>query len=412
MSARGQVMATHSGLRGPGLSGADVERTVGGFLALLDSRGLRGPLAMASDGRPGNDELCERVVATVTGNERDLIDLGIVATPTAKIAARDRGLAGAVIVTASHLPHGWNGVKLAIGPDFFPVDVGALPGPPSGPVEAPGELSSDAEAAAVHAEAVCAAVDVEAIRNAGLTATITGGAGDAPFIALERLGVELADGEADVHLRLDADADRLALGDENGEDLDEEATLALVALSRRPAMVVKGADTSRALDDLVTSWGGAVTTVAPGELHLVSALTELGADLAGEGNGGVAIPAVAPARDGLGAAASILQLLARESGPLSQLAATLPTYERIRTRIECERPGDAEAALDALAHHLGESVDPQLGVRSGRDDVWALVRPSATEPILRFTVEGRDAAAVAALHSELRGVAEGALASR
>jgi phosphomannomutase len=195
--------------------------------------------------------------------------------------------------------------------------------------------------------------------------------------------------------------------------LDEELTLALVALSRRPGSVVKGADTSRALDDLVAGWGGAVTTVAPGELHLVEAMTELGAGLAGEGNGGVAIAAVAPARDGLGAAASVLELLAREGVPASELAGRLPSYERRRSRIRCEGPGDAEAALEAVSAWAGAPVDPQLGVRFEREGgVWALVRPSATEPVLRFTVEGRDAASVEVLHSELRGLAEDALASR
>jgi phosphomannomutase len=406
-------MATHSGLRGPGLSGADVERTVGGFLTLLSDLGLGGGLAMASDGRPGNEELCERVVETVTGGGLDLVDLGIVATPTAKIAARSMGLAGAVIVTASHLPHGWNGVKLAIGPDFFPVDVGALPPPPDGPGGDRGSFSRDPGAAAIHAAAVCGSVDEESIRGRGLVATVSGGAGNAPAIALERLGVRVAVGGADVQLHLDADADRLALGDEAGTMLDEEDTLALVALSRRPAAVVKGADTSRALDELVAGWGGAVTTVPPGELHLVEALSELGAELAGEGNGGVAIPAVAPARDGLGAAAAILQLLAREGMPLSELAAGLPRYERRRSRIECERPGDAEAALDALASWAGTGVDPGIGLRLDRGgDLWALVRPSATEPILRFTVEGGDGSDVERLHSELRTVAEAALAAR
>ena len=317
-------IATHSGLRGMHLTGEDLDGTVGGLISLVEGAEIEGPIGLASDGRPGNDQLVAGVIQAITSRGRDAVDFGVVSTPTAKIAARERGLAGAVVVTASHLPHGWSGLKLVIGPHFLPVDVGRLPEPAPVGSGARGKRVEDDAAGRLHADAVERAVDADAIRELAPAVSIRGGAGDAAQLALERLGCGLGGVTADFGLHLDADGDRLALRDRAGNELDEELVLALCAVSVRPRLMVKGADTSRMIDDLVASSGGEVRTVPPGELHLVEAVLESGAELAGEGNGGVVFPAVAPARDGLTAAALILQLIARSHRALEELAAELP----------------------------------------------------------------------------------------
>jgi phosphomannomutase len=397
------LIATHSGLRGRHLTGADVEATVGGLVSLVDGSSLEGPIGLASDGRPGNDELIGGVVGAITSRGRDVVDFGVVSTPTAKIAARERGLAAAVVVTASHLPHGWSGLKLVIGPHYIPVDVGRLPEPAPRGAGAHGERREDDAAARLHAGAIERAVDADSIRAWAPQVGLSGGAGDAARLTLERLGCGLGGVTADLGLQLDADGDRLRLADRAGNELDEELTLALSALSATPRLLVKGADTSRMIDDVVEREGGEVRTVAPGELHLVEALLETRAQLAGEGNGGVAFPAVATARDGLSAAALILQLLARRGEPLEQVMEELPRYARRRSRVPCEGEADARAGVEAVAadHGLG-AADPDVGVRLELGDgAWALVRRSATEPVLRVTVEAPDEATAEALHSHL-----------
>ena len=113
-----------------------------------------------------------------------------------------------------------------------------------------------------------------------------------PELVFERLGCKFDGSHVDVGLLLDADGDRLQLADERGEPLYPEIVL-LVALARRPHIVVKGADTSRMVDDLVSGRRGIVHVVTPGELHLVEGIASTGAELAGEGNGGVMIPSQA-----------------------------------------------------------------------------------------------------------------------
>jgi phosphomannomutase len=177
-----------------------------------------------------------------------------------------------------------------------------------------------------------------------------------------------------------------------------------VALAREARAVVKGADTSRMVDDVLAARGGSVRTTTPGELHLVEALGAEG-DLAGEGNGGVVVPAVGMARDALAAAAAILELMARTKRPISALAAELPRYFRRRSTVACAGEEDARIALDAVAASVGVSpaVDPEQGVVvEAADGAWGLVRRSATEPVLRITVEAPTEAAADALHAEVR----------
>jgi phosphomannomutase len=295
------LLATHSGLRGrPGidLTTGVLERALGGFVRLLPGR-APWTVAVARDDRAEGVALAAEVIAILRSRGAGVVDLGVVTTPGAKVAARALGCAGAVIVTGSHLAPEQNGLKLVVGPAFGPVDAGRLPdpAPPDGSPPAPGPLREHDGAALLHVDAICAAVDAGAIRAAGLAVACTGGAGAAATLLLDRLGCR-ATGRPDVTVHLDADADRVQLADESGVLLDAELTLPLVVLGLGARRVVRSTDTSRAVDAMAR-----VHVVPPGELHLHEALVATGADLAGEGNGGVIVPAAGPGRDGLAAAA-------------------------------------------------------------------------------------------------------------
>ena len=392
---RGAPVASHSGLRGRPGGGLDrdaVEEVVGGLLELLTERELPRTLGLARDARPSGSGLAAEVIETATSRGADVIDFGIVCTPTAKLAARRRELGGAVVVTGSHLGPEWNGLKLVAAPEYRPLDVRALPRGQAPPGRAcAGSVRQDHAAAREHAAAVCASVDADAIRRARLRVRVSGGCGHATQIALEQLGCRFAEPQTDVGLLLDADGDRLQLVDEGGTALDPEAVLPLAAIARGGGVIVKGADTSRMVDDLAAERGWSVHVSHPGELHLLTRLAEADGDLAGEGNGGVVIPAVGLARDALACAASILDLMARTGMPLSRLAAGLPRFVRRRVNLPCAGEEPAFAALAALADRTGaELVRTYEGVRLERGEAWALVRQSATEPVLRITVEAPD----------------------
>jgi phosphomannomutase len=407
MFGNGELIASHSGLRGRPGAGLDrtvVDELVGGLISLLAGRGLPGSLGVGRDSRPSGETLAAQVIEAARRRGAEVSDFGIASTPTVKLAARSRGLGGAVIVTGSHLDPDWNGMKLVAGPDYWPLDVRALPAPAPASSGPAGALHHDGDAARRHATAVCAAVDAATVRRAGLRISLTGGCGEAAHLALEELGCELVERDADVGLLLDEDGDRLQLLDEEGSPLDSEATLPLVASSLAADRVVKGADTSRIVDLLAEQRGWSVRVTSPGELHLLEAIAEWGADVAGEGNGGVVVPKVGMARDALAAAAQIIGLLAPRQVPLSALAAELPPLVRKRADVPFPGREDAAELLAVVAERMGAELENvQEGVAlERRGGGWALIRRSATEPVLRITVESPSQGLTEEIYDEVR----------
>jgi phosphomannomutase len=384
---------------------------VRGFVEHLQLEGLPASVGLARDERPAGEGLAALVSSAAAASGADVVDFGVVSTPAAKLAARRRGLGGAVVVTGSHLAPELNGLKLVIGPVYGPLDVRLveLPEDAGDAVMPRGRVQHDDTAAEEHVAAILTAVDADAIRAAELRVRIGGGAGASGRLLLEGLGAPPPGSHPDLALELDADADRVRLVDERGRKLDEEVTLPLTALALEARDVVKGADTSRMIEDIMAGRGGSVRVVTPGELHLVEELTARGGDIAGEGNGGVIVPTVGCARDGLAAGVAIMELLARTGSPLSELADGLPRYERQRSTVPCADRARACAAIDAVAAGLGGHAadgaglerNPEEGLLVEREGVWGLVRQSATEPVLRLTVEGRSQAAADDLHGEL-----------
>ena len=400
------VIATHAGLRGrpgQGLDEVAVFQAVSGLIELLQRRSLPATLGLAHDGRSSGGQLARQVAVVATGFGADVVDFGVEATPTVKLASARRELGGAIVVTGSHLGPEWNGLKLVSGPDYWPVDLRRLPRA-SERRRRRGRVFTEVSAAPEHAAAVCAAVDADAVRRSGFRVRVRGGTGRAAALALERLGCRSAEDRMDLNLVMDADADRLSLADESGRPFDPELTFALTALYASPRRIVKGADTSRMIDELAGAWGASVHTVEPGELHLLQGVRDHAGDLAGEGNGGVVVPNVMMARDGVAAAVLVLALLAREREPLSALAARLPRLARRRSTVPCPSADDASLILEALARSTGHRTPrPEEGLSlEAHGSGWALIRHSATEPVLRITVETRDEEQAEALHAALR----------
>jgi phosphomannomutase len=406
-NADGRLIATHSGLRGrpgAGLDGAVVRKLVGEFLSLLAERGLPRTVGLARDARPSGERLAAQAIEEARRQGADIVDFGVVSTPTAKRAARSSGLGGGIIVTGSHLGPDWNGIKLVAAPDYWPIDTSRLPATSTAPEGPTGALHRDRTADEVHAAAVCDAVDADAIRRANLRVSLSGGCGRAAHLALERLGCSLVEDEADLGLVIDGDGDRLQLVDERSNRLDTEVTFPLAAISLGAHRLVKGADTSRIAEHLAEERGWSIRLTSPGELHLLEELDDWDADAAGEGNGGVVVPQVGAARDALAAAASIISLVASSGESLSELASELPRLARRRTSLPCSGEETAREALEFLAEQLGmELEDPHVGLMLERPgEGWALVRQSATEPVLRITVESSEQEQADLIFEELR----------
>lgn len=426
-------MRSVSGLRG--IVGKDltddvVRRYAGAFGAFLRSRGGR-VVALARDSRQSGPAFAAVAADALASSGIDVIDLGMAPTPTAQMAVEAGGLAGGIIVTASHNPVEWNALKF-MGPGgrfltkaeaetFFAIVDG---GRPIDAASARGSIKQDLGGVERHlgklyslpwldigkVKARRFTVALDCVRGAGATVmpklladlgctvhTINlepdGRFPREPEPIPEHLG-ELADlvrsTKSDIGIAVDPDVDRCALVDEKGRPIGEDYTLAFAVravLARSAGAVVTNLSTSMVVDDAAKAYGSTVERAPVGEANVVERMAAVEAVIGGEGNGGVILPAVHAGRDAPVAATLALVMLADSGLPLSGIVDSAPRYAIVKAKLA--RPkGSLEAWYEALRRGFpGAKADVQDGLRLATDDRWIHVRPSGTEPVVRIIAE-------------------------
>jgi phosphomannomutase len=427
------------GLVGNGLSADIGARFAAAFGAFCHSSVLRGSehegheplrIVLSRDGRPSGEMLRHAVIAGLLEVGCIVEDIGIASTPTCGFAVRQMNAAGGIQITASHNPAPWNGLKM-FGPDgaVLSAENGALvrglfesgsferaSWDRIGSAQVPPDMQAD------HARAVLDTVSVAAVAGQAFQVFLdaNGGAGGPLGIQLlqdlgcgvvmcgcdptgefvhepEPIPAHLADvapwvpqSNLAVGFALDPDADRLALIDELGNCVSEEATLALAVkyrLRQEAGPVVINMSTSRMVEDIAREFGCHCYRSAVGEANVVGRMREVGAVIGGEGNGGVIDPRVGWIRDPFVGMAFILSLMAEERKPFSQLVAELPRFAMLKTKYTVSRE-NLPSALDALERHWPDArVNREDGLRLDGLDWWLHVRGSNTEPVVRVIAE-------------------------
>jgi phosphomannomutase len=339
---------------------------------------------------------------------------------------------GGIILTASHNPAEWNALKLLdrdglfLGPDeakklFALVDEGQSQWVRHTEL---GQIVDGPDGDDLHIDAVLALpqIDVPAIQARRFKVVVDAVNGATWRIAprlLERLGCDVVaihvtpDGTfprgaepvpealailgetvrahgADLGLAFDPDGDRLALVDENGLPLGEEATLALGVqhiLAHTPGGVALNLSTSRMSEDLALAAGVPCVRTPVGEIHVAKAMLAQNLVVGGEGNGGLILPQLHPGRDGILAAAVVLALMVERGQKLSALNAALPRYGMVKTKFGLEGKSLPGAIAALRARFSDAQIDDRDGLRLSWADSWLHVRASNTEPILRAIAE-------------------------
>jgi phosphomannomutase len=216
---------------------------------------------------------------------------------------------------------------------------------------------------------------------------------------LAHLGEEVRRVGADLGMAVDPDVDRLALVDATGTPIGEDYTLAFAVsavLERAVGPVAVNLSTSLVVDDAARPFGVEVSRAPVGEANVARAMQQRSAVIGGEGNGGVMLPDLHLGRDAPVAAALILELLSRRGTTVRAIVEGAPRYVIVKAK--APRRGELDPVYAGLLQDFRDAVvDRQDGLRLSWADRWLHVRPSGTEPIVRFIAEAPTAAQAEAL---------------
>ena len=193
---------------------------------------------------------------------------------------------------------------------------------------------------------------------------------------------------ADLGIAHDGDADRMMAVDGLGRFVEGDKLLAFFGLREAKKSIVVPVDTSIMVDDVLK--GRKVYRTHVGDVYVAEELKERNADFGGEPSGSWIFPGISLCPDGIYAAARLVEIVENE-GRLDSLVDELPAYPMMRGTVACSND-KKEAAMGKIGNGLkgmGEvsSID---GIRVDTKEGWILVRPSGTEPKIRITAEARN----------------------
>ena len=413
-----------------------------------------GVTAIATDTRYTCDMLKMAVSAGLMSVGCDVIDLGSLPTPALQYYVRTHSVVGGVMITASHNPPQFNGIKVIAndGTEASPQQEEAIEAKYDEEI-APvswkdtGHTSRYVGAADDYVDAIVSKLDVDAIREANLTVVLdcTNGAAfyTSPLL-LRRLGVRAItlngnpQGEFPGHpseptednlqdlikmvkatgaalgIAHDGDADRCVFVDGEGNYVPGDKTLAILARSivkeNGGGIVVTPVATSSVIDETVSSVGGKVVRTAVGSPKVARRMIEDGGIFGGEENGGLIFADHQFCRDGGMAIGRMLESIIK-IGPLKEQVDSLVPFYTVKKKLVC--PDDLK---EPVLNFLDENTpnirkDTTDGLKLIFTNGWVLARASGTEPIFRVYAESRDKAVAEELASKYESMVDEYLSS-
>ena len=420
-----------SGIRG--IAGESLtDNVISDFSKAFASYIKKGVIVAGRDPRASGEKIKDTVISNLNGMGIDVIYLGICPTPTVQLMVKELKADGGIIITASHNPAEWNGLKFVRKDGIFLNKDEAerlieIYEKKSFIASAKmGSIKVQDKPLDPHIKKVLGCVDMQAIRKRKFKVVLDScnGAGSAiTVMLLKELGCEVIElytdtkkpfphnpepvpanlnalcekvkaAGADIGFAQDADADRLAVVTEKGVAPGEEYTLAIAAeyiLSKNRvsgSKVVTNLSTSMMVDDIAKKYGANVIRTRIGEVNVAEEMLKQKALIGGEGNGGVMYPGVGYSRDSLMGIGIVLDALASSGKSISSIIESLPKYFIVKEKIACSSKDEAAAFLDKVAGRFADgAIDRTEGIKVIFKNAWVHVRPSNTEPIIRIIAE-------------------------
>ena len=378
------------------------------------------------DGRPSGKQISQWVIDSFHKNGINVENCGLATTPTMQVMTEKENFDGGIVITASHNPSEYNGLKFLqtdgtfLSPEqceelFKAVDQNVSIVQP----DSLGVVSDYSTANEEHIEKVLAAmcIDTDNIRKNKFKVVIDCVNGAGSFILpmlCEKLGCEVitincnGNGDftripeplaenlnelekkvinvgADVGFATDPDGDRLSIISNKGNAIGEEYTLVLAVknyLNYQKSIVATNLSTSMMLESIANE----TIRTKIGEAHVVQKMNELNIPIGGEGNGGVILKEVHLGRDSLVAISMILSLLSSSGKSISDEISNIPQYLMIKDKILIDDKIDFDSLETIFDCNEINKID---GIKFIWPNKWIHIRKSNTEPIIRIFAEAK-----------------------
>lgn len=391
----------------------------------------RGRIGVGRDTRTSGETLVHAVKAGLLATGCDIVDCGILPTPALQYLVMEQ-FDGGVMITASHNPPEYNGIKI-IEPDgtemgdeetikleqilfsrsFSPVPWDKVGKETYSPdlidtyikaiidrfpsnigkgmtiVIDPGSGPACLTTSRILSEMGCKVITINGI----LDGTFPGRLPEPSIEGLRNLAELVVSSGAAFGVAHDGDADRAVFIDNNGRFVEENQEFAIVAqhiCEQNPGIIVTPVSTGQIVDLVARMTKSEVTYTPVGSIYVareMRSLLEAGKKVVfgGEGNGGLIFPSHQFCRDGGMTAAIMVAILATRGKNLSEIVDQLPVRHIIKDKIKTTEGIQILESLKKVYSH--ERTDQTDGLKIFRGDSWGLVRTSGTEPIIRIIVD-------------------------
>jgi len=417
------------------LTPVDIVSSIAGFSKLIKENNPNNNLTVMTgrDGRKSGEMIQNIVNSVFSSMGINVIDAGLSTTPTLCWGVLNNDSVAGLMITASHNPQEYNGLKFfnSEGEFLSKEDVTKVieysklktydfaPNASLGTINKYNHLIDDHIEAIINLEIL----PLKRIKELNLyvvaDAINSGGAIALPKL-LEKLNIrykiinseiegvfnhtpepleenlkdlsqEIIKNNADFGIAVDPDVDRLVFFDENGKILGEEYTQVFCSdfvLSINNGDTVSTLSSSNALKDLTKSYGSKYYFTPVGEMNVVKKMKEVNSVVGGEGGGGIIYPELHYGRDALVGVALFLGLLVKKECKISDLKNDYPEYfmKKLKVLLKDDKIID-KIFQDITVKYSDLSPNTDDGVRIDFEDGWVHMRKSNTEPIVRIFSE-------------------------
>lgn len=415
--------------------------------SLATSLNGSGTIVIGKDPRTSSDLLEDIITSGLLAGGCSVKKLGVVPTPVVGFACRTLGVDAGIMITASHNPPQYNGVKffdssgMAYAPDKESEIEDIYFGEKYESVEwNEVKNASSVEIVRDYMREISSAVKIGKKFKVVIDCANGAASQVTPYL-LEELGCEVVtlnsqlDGtfpgrppeptkdnlgelcklvestEADLGLAHDGDGDRIAAVDENGCVVEEDKLLALVgsyAARKFGGKIVTTVDASKVVDEQVDKAGGEVVRTKVGDVSVAQEMKSQGSIFGGEPSGTWICGDVHLTPDGPLAGIRILEVMDDSGKTLSELVEKIPSYPVRRAKIDCPNKEKEKVMQNVKerAPQVFKDIIETLTIDGLRlkfkDGAWILIRPSGTEPYIRITAEANNEDRVKTLIDEAK----------